>query len=95
MYMKVHEFRKDLKQAFDSALRGEEVQIERGGVVYQLTAFGVVGQVIAAAFPTYSENVPVNTASVTFKRQANGACKIHGTPLDDRKKCLTKGCRYA
>jgi hypothetical protein len=22
-------------------------------------------------------------------------CKIHGTPLDDRNRCLTKGCRYA
>lgn len=22
-------------------------------------------------------------------------CKVHGLPLDDRNRCLTKGCRYA
>lgn len=24
-----------------------------------------------------------------------GLCKIHGTPLDDRGKCLQKGCKYS
>lgn len=22
-------------------------------------------------------------------------CKVHGLPLDDRNRCLTKGCKYA
>lgn len=28
-------------------------------------------------------------------RYSNGVCKIHGTPLDGRGKCLMKGCKYA
>ena len=29
------------------------------------------------------------------ERLANGLCKIHQTPLDNRGKCLQKGCKYA
>lgn len=29
------------------------------------------------------------------QRGAKGVCKIHGIPLDDRGKCLQKGCKYA
>ena len=36
--MKVYEFRKNLKAALDSALAGEVVAVERGGVTYTLTA---------------------------------------------------------
>lgn len=31
----------------------------------------------------------------SFERLANGLCKIHGTPLDDRGRCMQKGCKYA
>lgn len=27
-------------------------------------------------------------------RLKNGVCRVHGTFLDDRKRCLVKGCRY-
>lgn len=27
--------------------------------------------------------------------EAKALCKIHGTPLDDRGKCMQKGCKYA
>jgi len=23
------------------------------------------------------------------------SCKVHGIPLDDRKRCMQKGCKYA
>lgn len=32
---------------------------------------------------------------VAPERLKNGVCKIHGTPLDSRGKCLQKGCQYA
>lgn len=28
-------------------------------------------------------------------KKENGTCKVHGTPLDSRGKCLQKGCKYA
>lgn len=28
-------------------------------------------------------------------KAAHGICKIHGTPLDTRGRCLQKGCKYA
>ena len=38
MYMKVHEFRKQLSQAFDAALDGQDVLIEHGNIIYRLSA---------------------------------------------------------
>lgn len=29
------------------------------------------------------------------KAQTNGVCKIHGTSLDSRGKCLQKGCKHS
>jgi len=29
------------------------------------------------------------------QRFEGAVCKVHGTPLDDRGKCLMKGCKYA
>lgn len=42
MYMNINEFRKTLKSCFDSALSGNAVLIERGGVQYKLVADVVV-----------------------------------------------------
>lgn len=33
--------------------------------------------------------------AVSKSRITNGICKLHGTPLDSRGKCLQKGCKYA
>ena len=35
------------------------------------------------------------TEIVSPERKANGMCKIHGTPLDGRGRCLQKGCKYS
>lgn len=78
--MKVAEFRKDIKNQLDLALNGKDVLIERGGVIYQLTVKGP-----ASVAPRY----------LADERLSNGICKIHGTPLDSRGKCLQKGCKYA
>lgn len=32
---------------------------------------------------------------VPVGRLQNGVCKVHGTPLDSRGKCLQKGCKYS
>jgi hypothetical protein len=36
-----------------------------------------------------------NAPKTLSKREANGVCKIHGTPLDYRGRCTQKGCKYA
>lgn len=38
---------------------------------------------------------PDGTTGIKKSRLKNGLCKIHGTPLDSRGKCLQKNCRYA
>lgn len=38
MYMNVQDFRKNLKSAFDAALTGDPVLIERGGITFKLVA---------------------------------------------------------
>ena len=42
-----------------------------------------------------NETVGKLTMTVPYESITNGICKVHGTPLDDRKKCLMKGCKYA
>lgn len=37
----------------------------------------------------------VQKMGIGVQRSLNGICKIHKTPLDDRGKCLQKGCKYA
>lgn len=36
---------------------------------------------------------PFRKVEPTPVRLASGVCKIHGTPLDGRGKCLQKGCK--
>lgn len=85
--MKVYEFRKDLKQAFDAALRGEEVSIERGGISFSLKAEGVVG--------TDSSNTAPIKPVVADAKSNFGFCK-EGHPIPaGRDKCLGKGCKYS
>ena len=43
------------------------------------------------------KDIPAPNATFEIKpskeRDSKGLCKIHGTPLDDRGKCLVKGCK--
>lgn len=117
MYMKIHEFRKNLKDSFDKALHGEKVIIERGGVSYRLTAVGVIGTVVEGTPLTRPDknvlikkplsdigiaSTPGVYTTAESKPQLGqrikpgiGLCPIHGLPLDDRRRCLQKGCKYA
>lgn len=45
-----------------------------------------VQDIIPELIPPVAKNI---------NRYSNGLCKIHGTPLDNRGKCLQKGCKYA
>jgi hypothetical protein len=107
--MNVNEFRKNLKEQFDAALRGEEVMIERGSVRYQLLALapkGYTGRLMkhrsgSGSSVVFDERVIdrerelMETPSVRQKTQENGICKNDGSPLDYRGRCLQKGCKYA
>lgn len=39
-------------------------------------------------------NEAVGTAVQKANAEVRKLCKIHGTPLDDRGKCLVKGCKF-
>lgn len=78
--MNITEFRKDIKNQFDNALKGQDVLIERGGMEYQLVVKGPAGVELVGK--------PIN-------RFNSGICKVHGLPLDSRGRCLQKGCKYA
>lgn len=46
--------------------------------------------------PVYAQPVQFHDGASGFTFEAKKAlCKIHGTPLDSRGKCLQKGCKYA
>lgn len=91
--MKVRDFRKDLKQAFDEALAGETVTVERGGVQYTLTANATISDNLQPS-GKFSSNFIKETAQ-GVKIAVPKLCKIHFTPLDDRGRCMQKGCKYA
>lgn len=58
--MNISEFRKDLKNQFNEALK-TPVQIERGGVMFELTAKGLIGTVVTQyADLDRAEFVPAN-----------------------------------
>lgn len=40
-------------------------------------------------------NTAINLKIGSMKPRPTVVCKIHGTPLDSRGKCLQKGCKYA
>lgn len=85
--MNITGFRKDIKNQFDNALKGEDILIERGGMEYQLVVKGPAGVQLAPSAPFKAET-PIS-------RGNNGMCKVHGLPLDSRGRCLQKGCKYS
>lgn len=94
MYMKVYEFRKDLKKYFDIALT-EPVYIERGGVVFKLSSFGTVSnrELVIENDSVLSLNGRTQMKAETLERQRT--CK-NGHPIPEgRDRCLGKGCKYA
>lgn len=101
--MNVSKFRTNLKQCMDSALRGENVVIERGGVVYQLIADNVVPSVPS---PYKSAIVKKDVAVERLKRHPaiTTADKVLDKALDrvqycehgqPKGRCLWKSCKYA
>ena len=103
MYMTVSEFRKDLKKHFDSALRGDEVVIERGGISYKLraevvgfetrkspTTLGRVGEGTISTEAQLKEFIP----QIVGVTKGVKLCK-EGHIADEWGKCQTKGCKYS
>lgn len=72
MYMKVHEFRKDLKTHFDTALTGQAVLIERGGVQFRLTTDFTVAEhdalMASARYIQATTNLGKNTIPLVAKK---------------------------
>lgn len=74
----------------DKVLKGQKILpmsgMATGGVIYNLDA---------SKGTNTTSFVPDKTLEFNERRTANGVCKVHGLPLDDRGKCLQKGCKYA
>lgn len=66
------------------------VDIEQGINLYR-SATPKQRNIIQKASVVIDEIVP----KISAERLSNGLCKIHGTPLDDRGRCMQKGCKYA
>lgn len=49
-----------------------------------------IDEKIEVTSPDLNKVIPVSSG-----RLSNGLCKIHGTPLDDRGRCMVKGCKYS
>lgn len=93
MYMKVYEFRKDLKKHFDQALK-EPVYIERGGVIFQLTRHGIIStnlvDLSVSDWDTKGEDITLRAERI----ERVSECK-NGHLSDEHGKCNWKGCKYA
>ena len=95
MYMRTYEFRNDMKKYFDSALRGEEVQIERAGVLYSLSVVGAIGAPERLSTGHIVKQVTfgsIDQVKDLFPKTKE-MCKIHNLPLTTQGKCLQKGCK--
>jgi hypothetical protein len=94
MYMKVHEFRKELKNCFDAALNGDSVVIERGGVQFQLIADKVFPSPVKPYSPTVAKKpkvpAPLNIPGVV--RASEAVC--NGTHYMNRSNCGKPGCPW-
>ncbi len=95
MYMKVHEFRKNLKACFDEALSGNTVIVERGGIQYRLVAdVTVVGGLYdGSSEPKVMEKPP--TSSKPKKVPAvESLLAIPGVTTADKIPVRCKGTHY-
>lgn len=86
----------------DKPLPGHAIESNPGGMGSGF-AFDNPTKPVIINTPTGTVVAGADIASVTkvVKKIApdvrfqNGVCKIHGLPLDDRGRCMQKGCKYA
>lgn len=108
MYMAnytVKDFRANVRKALNEAWAGEGVFIQRHEQIFELRSFNVADKPRGLSKPTKSVTqkklVPkilepiLDNIEKGTNRAVNGLCKAHGTPLDDRGRCMQKGCKYA
>lgn len=91
MYMSeytVREFRDNIRKALNELDGGGTVTIRRYEKTYRLLSTDLKTVKKSGIEVVTLKNIPA-------ERLAQGVCKIHGTPLDRRGKCLQKGCKYA
>lgn len=105
----VTDFRDNLREALNTAESGHPVMVERHGILFILTKkqdslAGAPKKIIESLDGVESPGPTVIkdahtaqkiTANLATDKAGNGLCKVHGTPLDTRGKCLQKGCKYA
>lgn len=89
------------QESFDRRLAITEIIRERinaGGKIS--SSYGLKPPIKVTAKNKVSKEVPklepevIANISVGPTRGVNGICKVHGTPLDSRGRCLVKGCKH-
>lgn len=92
--MKVHEFRANMRECFDEAVKGKEVYIFRGGVTFKLTALlGTPSRTKPIKQPVESpqkSKLP-NIPGVILASELDEKCKGHP---NWRRSCGKQGCIY-
>lgn len=94
----VKDFRDNLRAALDRADNGNDVFIRRHDKRYFVCAEDYYKELLKSDRPVVHKVEMKDkdwVRPVPKERLANGVCKVHGTPLDDRGKCLMKGCKYS
>lgn len=86
------------KHVVDEGRKLGKLPLNTGGGIaepFDPDAFTALGINLArVAEQTRDAGGVIKNAPATPTRGSNGLCKVHGTPLDDRGKCLVKGCKH-
>lgn len=79
----------------DKPLPGHAKESNPGGVEngFAFKEPAAVGR--SYPIPTIKAEDKLPITRITPTKIDNGLCKIHGLPLDDRGRCMQKGCKYA
>lgn len=91
--MKIHEFRKRLKECFDLALLGKEVTIERSGINYRLTCDSVI---VSSSDVTPTKESQLKVIKKELHTTKNGGEISMGfcEHYQLKGQCLHKGCKF-
>lgn len=102
MVYNIPQFRKELKDAFDKILQGEEVYVQRSGVIFKIEAVNVAPTTqknfmpplagkLAKEIEQETLNAAINTKIEGVKEKMYSSkpivvCKSHGIPVQEGRK---------
>ena len=86
----------DKPEFISNALHGVSRVVAKGTLYPELIVPTTnIENAVAKVYDPILKEIDEGTPTPLAKRLQNGICKIDGTPLDKRGKCLQKGCKNA